>query len=67
MTLLSERIKQLRLRPDAPYPSELADGKQLIREWRHEQRLHLVRSDDSVRRRDSGDSGSDFDMGDESA
>lgn len=40
--LLSERIKDLRLRSDAPYPSEVFDAHDLILQWRRSQRLHLV-------------------------
>lgn len=42
--LLEHRVKTLRLREDAPFPSECEDAQQLIREWRHEQRVRLVRS-----------------------
>ncbi len=49
MTLLSETIKHLHLRPDSPYPSQLdtiqreaADTRAKILEWRREQRCKLV-------------------------
>lgn len=37
MTLLKHRIDTLRLRPDAPFPSESEDAQDAIRQWRHEQ------------------------------
>jgi hypothetical protein len=49
MTLLSETIRNLHLRPDSPYPSQLdtiqreaADTRAKILEWRREQRCKLV-------------------------
>ena len=43
-TLLSHRILEtLTLNRDAPFPSEIRDGHDLVRKWRHEQRLRLVR------------------------
>ena len=45
--LLSDRIKDLHLRPDAPYPSEAKDAHDLILRWRYSQRLHLVEDDSS--------------------
>lgn len=50
--LLSDRIKGLHLRPDAPYPSEQLDAKELIRRHRYATRLHLVRLDHDLRRLD---------------
>lgn len=48
--LLSERIKDLSLRPNAPYPSEVLRIKQAekeaheaIKRWRESQRMHLVK------------------------
>lgn len=41
-TLLSERIRTLRLRADAPYPSEVRDGHDMVLQWRKRQRMHLV-------------------------
>ena len=40
--LLSDRIKDLHLRPDAPYPSEVRDAHELVLQWRRSQRMHLV-------------------------
>ena len=47
--LLSDRIKDLHLRPNAPYPSEQLRDKQAekeaheaIKRWRESQRMHLV-------------------------
>jgi hypothetical protein len=49
MTILSETIRNLHLRPDSPYPlqvdtivREAADTRQKILEWRREQRCKLV-------------------------
>lgn len=43
--LLSDRIKDLHLRPNAPYPSEMLDAKEMIRQWRLEQNLHAIVED----------------------
>lgn len=51
--LLSDRIKDLHLRPNAPYPSEqlrdrqeAKDAHDMILQWRRSQRVHVVpRSD----------------------
>ena len=51
--LLSDRIRELHLRPDAPYPSEVRNAHDLILQWRRTQRLHSVRTDDDMRDRDS--------------
>ena len=51
--LLSDRIRELHLRPDAPYPSETRNAHDLILQWRRTQRLHSVRTDDDMRDRDS--------------
>ena len=51
--LLSDRIRDLHLRPDSPYPSETRDAHDLILQWRRTQRLHSVRTDDDMRDRDS--------------
>lgn len=47
--LLSDRIKDLHLRPNAPYPSEMLkeqeaakDAHDMIRKWRASQRVHIV-------------------------
>lgn len=45
MTLIKHRIDTLRLRADAPFPSESEDAQDAIRQWRHEQ---LIRRIDSV-------------------
>lgn len=62
-TLLSHRINTLLLRANAPFPSEVNDAHEFVRKWRVEQRLKLVRHNDSVCDRDSDDIGSDFDSG----
>ncbi len=41
--LLSHRINTLLLNANAPFPSEIRDSHQLVKEWRCEQRLRLVR------------------------
>ena len=47
--LLSDRIKDLHLRPNAPYPSqelrdkeEAKDAHDMILKWRASQRVHIV-------------------------
>jgi hypothetical protein len=47
--LLSDRIRELHLRPNAPYPSEMLkekeaakDAHDMIRKWRESQRVHIV-------------------------
>ena len=40
--LLSDRIKELHLRPNAPYPSQVTDARDFIRRFRESQRLQLV-------------------------
>lgn len=47
--LLSDRIKDLHLRPNAPYRSqelrdkeEAKDAHDMIRKWRESQRVHIV-------------------------
>ena len=45
MTLIKHRIDTLRLRADAPFPSQAEDAQHAIRQWRHEQ---LIRRIDSV-------------------
>ena len=66
-SLLSHRINTLLLNANAPFPSEINDGHQIVRQWRMEQRLRLVRPDGSVRDRDSDDTDTDFDMGGDAA
>ena len=43
--LLSDRIKDLHLRPNAPYPSEVPDAHEMILQWRRTQRLHSITED----------------------
>lgn len=43
--LLSDRIKDLHLRPNAPYPSEAQSAHEMILEWRRTQRLHSITED----------------------
>jgi hypothetical protein len=45
--LLSHRINQLLLNANASFPSQARDAKEMINEWRHEQRpkFRVVRSD----------------------
>lgn len=61
--LLSDRIKDLHLRPDSPYPSEVRDAHDLIMQWRRTQRLHSVRCDSDLRDRDSVAAFADLDNG----
>lgn len=44
-TLLKHHIAMLHLNPHAPFPSETRDVHELVRRWRYEQRLKLVRSE----------------------
>ena len=51
MTLLSETIKRLHLRPHSPYPSQRAEEeaaaenvRDMIKQWRAEQRCKIVRT-----------------------
>ena len=63
-TLLSHRILNLMLRPDAPFPSQTRDSHEFIKAWRNRQRLRLIaRPDDLLRDRDSFDSDHLLDMG----
>lgn len=62
-TLLSHRINTLLLNIKAPFPSETDDGHSIVRKWRLEQRLNLVRPDPDFRDRDSSDIDSVPDMG----
>ncbi len=50
--LLNYYIRSLHLRRDAPFPSEVQDGHELVRRWRTEQRLKLIRQTDEQRRVD---------------
>ena len=43
--LLSDRIKDLHLKPDAPYPSETRDAHDLVLQWRRSQRMRIVKQD----------------------
>jgi len=42
VTLIKHRIQTLMLNLDAAYPSQARDAKQMIKDWRHSQRMHLV-------------------------
>lgn len=44
--LLEFHIKNLHLKPNAPYPREQLDMRQMIKEWRAEQRCKLVEKND---------------------
>lgn len=57
--ILSDRIKDLHLRLDAPFPSEARDAHDLILQWRNRQRLHVVED----RYRDTDNSGCPVDDG----
>ena len=43
--LLKHRIQTLVLKEFAAFPSQTQDSKDMIKEWRREQRCRLVRSD----------------------
>ena len=47
-SLLSHRINTLLLNANAPFPSEVRDGRELVRNWRMAQRLRLVDNFDAV-------------------
>ena len=54
--LLSDRIKDLHLRPDAPYPSEVRDGHDMVLRWRrHSRKLRLVPPDNTYGSDSDGD------------
>ena len=56
--LLRLRIETLRLRDNAPFPSQVKSAHDFIRRWRYEQRLSLVRgcgSADDSRSADADD------------
>lgn len=44
MALIKHRIDTLRLRADAPFPSESEDAQDAIRQWRHEQLIRRIDS-----------------------
>ena len=46
-TLLRHHIAMLHLNPNAPFPSEVRDVHEMVRRWRYEQRLKLVRPERS--------------------
>ncbi len=43
--LLHDRIQALHLNADAPFPSEVRDGHDMVLQWRRTQRLSLVMAD----------------------
>lgn len=45
--LLSDRIKDLHLRPNAPYPSEVRDGHDMVLQLRRFSKLRLVADNSS--------------------
>ncbi len=42
VTLIKHRIQTLMLNEFASFPSQARDAKQMIKDWRHSQRMHLV-------------------------
>lgn len=44
-SLLSHQVGQLRLSPTAPYPGKCFDVKEMIKDWREQQRLKLVKGE----------------------
>ena len=40
--LLRHQVMQLRLRPEAPFPAECQDHRDMVKSWRRLQRLHLA-------------------------
>jgi len=60
--ILTDRIRYLHLNPHAPYPSEVFDGHEAIRQWRLEQRkLSLVDCYNHARDDQADDSLGDLD------
>ena len=55
--LLSDRIKDLHLKPDAPYPSETRDAHDLVLQWRRSQRLKIVEPEREDEQDDPDDDG----------
>ena len=55
--LLSDRIKDLHLKPDAPYPSETKDGRDMVLQWRRTQRLKIVEPERDEEQDDPDDDG----------
>lgn len=55
--LLSDRIKDLHLRPNAPYPSETRDAHDLVLQWRRSQRLKIVEPEREDEQDDPDDDG----------
>ena len=55
--LLSDRIKDLHLRPDSPYPSETRDAHDLVLQWRRSQRLKIVEPEREDEQDDPDDDG----------
>ena len=55
--LLSDRIKDLHLKPDAPYPSETRDAHDLVLQWRRSQRLKIVEPERDEEQDDPDDDG----------
>jgi hypothetical protein len=61
-TLLAHRINTLLLNPQAPFPSEVRDGHELVLQWRRASRLRLVPVDNRNAYRDGADSLDDGDV-----
>ena len=55
--LLSDRIKDLHLRPNAPYPSEAQSAHKMILQWRRTQRLKIVEPERDEEQDDPDDDG----------
>ncbi len=61
--LMRYHIGTLRLRDDAPFPSQVTSAHEFIRRWRHDQRLRVVRGcGDSAGSRDSDVADDNSDM-----
>lgn len=67
MSLLKHRIKirsnDQRLRADAPFPSQVEDAQDAIRQWRHQQLIR--RLDGAVRHSDTEYLADDLDDGEQ--
>lgn len=61
-TLISHRINTLLLNANAPFPSEVKDGHDMVLQWRRSSRLRLVPDNRSDADSDGGDSVDDGDL-----
>ena len=48
MSLVKHQVNTLRLRHDAPFPSQIEDAQDAIRQWRHAQLVRRLDSSSGV-------------------